>query len=132
MNYNFKLRLAGLALLILAVLTIGFATALNGHMVTMTGQDKFAPKNVKVRAGDTVTWRNRDKHNHTVESDTGAAGLDSDAAFPAGLATGDKWTWTVPSNAASGTVYFYHCRFHGTAGDGTSYGNGMVGSITVK
>ena len=68
--------------------------------------------------------------NHTVDSDTGL--FDSDDDFPGGLAPGDKWSWTVPSTAARGTVYFYHCDFHGAAGNGTSYGTGMVGSITVK
>jgi plastocyanin len=132
MNRITKGTFAAFAMLLLAAVAYGLTGALAGHMVTMTGQDAFAPKNVKVRAGETVTWQNRDEDNHTVESDTGVAGLDSDAAYPNGVAPGNKFRWTVPGNATSGTVYFYHCRFHGTAGNGSSYGTGMVGSITVK
>jgi len=131
MMKNLTIRtLAGLCPLILAAVAIGWSGLFAGNTVTMTHQDAFAPKNVKVRAGETITWHNADMDNHTVDSDTGL--FDSDDDFPDGIPPKARWSWTVPGKAASGTVYFYHCDFHGAAGNGTSYGTGMVGSITVK
>jgi plastocyanin len=131
-----KMKLAGVSLIVLAAISMGLSasmsgdTAASGHTVTMAGPNKFAPRDVMIRAGDTVTWQNRDDHDHTVKSDTGV--FDSTGEFPTGMPHGARWSWTVPIDAPKGKVYYYHCAFHGTPGDGSSYGTGMVGSITVK
>ena len=100
--------------------------------VSLTQAMTDSPQVVNAPAGDTVRWTNTATTlPHTVTSDTSQAGLDSSGSFPAGLQPGDQFTWTVPANAAIGTHYFYHCNFHGAAGNGTSLGTGMAGEITV-
>ena len=79
-----------------------------------------------------MRWTNNDALPHTVKSDTAEPGLDSDPTFPGGLANGQQFSWTVPNTATTGTKFFYHCKFHGTAGNGTAFGAGMVGSLTVQ
>lgn len=79
-----------------------------------------------------MTWTNKDTVAHTVTSDTGQSGLDSAGQFPGGMGNGAKFSWQVPADAASGTVFYYHCVYHGFPGDGTHLGGGMAGSITVR
>lgn len=114
-----------------AVSAVAWANAADRHPVQMTANDSFAPRNVNVDAGDAVIWTNRDSHSHTVHVDVGS-GPDSDAKFPNGVPPGVRFLFRVPLNAPSGKVYYYHCRFHGSPGNGESYGTGMVGSITVR
>jgi len=94
----------------------------------------FSPRTITVPRGSTVKWVNKESFPHTVTRDAlnpVAGGPDSDAAFPTGMALNDSYSWTVPS-VASGTTFFYHCRFHGTPGNGSSLGAGMTGSVTVE
>jgi len=100
--------------------------------VQMTGSHSFNPVNVTVPAGSTVQWQNIDTTHHTVASDTNVAKFNSDPAFPTGLPGGSTFNWTVPAGTASGTIFYYHCEFHGAAGDGTHIGTGMAGSVTVQ
>jgi len=107
--------------------------ASNGeNTVSMTGVHSFSPVNLTVHAGDVVTWKNTDSANHTVTSDTGTANLDSSTQFPSGLPGQATFQFTVPAGTAAGTVFYYHCAFHGAAGDGAHLGTGMAGSITVQ
>lgn len=96
------------------------------------GTMSFSPANAAVHAGDTVKWTNSDALPHTIKPDTAVPNMDSDTAFPGGLSNGQQFTWLVPAGTAAGTQFFYHCKFHGTAGNGTALGNGMVGVITVQ
>jgi plastocyanin len=98
------------------------------QMVNMT----FTPQVTNAHAGDTIQWTNSSGLVHTVNSDTNQAGLDSSTAFPSGIGAGSVFTWTVPANATIGTNFFYHCAFHGAAGNGTALGVGMSGEITVN
>lgn len=102
----------------------------NVHDVAMSNM-VFSPEIVHVTAGQQVKWTNREDTRHTVTGDVDSQGISSDATFPNGMSNGDTYTFTVPSGTASGTLFFYHCRFHGTAGDGSSLGQGMVGEIVV-
>jgi plastocyanin len=77
--------------------------------VTMT-DTRFAPATIRIRRGETVTWRNTSQMVHTV---TGA-GFDS-----GNMAAGTTFSRTFD---AAGT-YSYHCKPHQAAG--------MVGSIVV-
>ncbi len=108
----------------------GGVTGLLGHLVSMDSGSVFNPKTVTVGPGDTVTWTNADAIVHSVVADV-SGGPDSTTDFPNGLATGDIYEWTVP-NAPSGTKYYYHCGYQGTAGNGTTFGTGMVGVIVVQ
>ncbi len=99
--------------------------------VSMTGMI-YSPQVITAHAGDTIQWTNIGMPPHTVTSDTGQAGLDSSTQFPSGIATNGVFTWQVPSNATAGTNFFYHCTFHGAAGNGSSLGIGMSGEISVQ
>ena len=117
-----------------AVLTGCGGTALNGlgaFIDAGANGDTFSPQTQMVAVGEIVHWTNKDTDNHTITVDTVAGGPDSSTAFPAGLATGDEYAWQVPL-VASGTKYYYHCQFHGTAGNGAGFGTGMTGLIQVK
>jgi plastocyanin len=92
----------------------------------------FTPQLVNAHAGDTVQWTNSGSLPHTVNSDTAQAALDSSGQFPSGITQGNSFSWQVPANAAIGTHYFYHCAFHGAAGNGSALGTGMTGEITVN
>lgn len=61
----------------------------------------FSPASLKVAAGTTVTWINRDDEPHTVVS--AEAKFRSDA-----LDTGDKFTFTFTSPG----TYSYFCTLH--------------------
>lgn len=94
--------------------------------VTMTGSHTFNPVNASAAVGDTVRWSNPDTTTHTATSDTGGR-FDS-----GGVLSGGTFSYTIPAGTASGTVIYYHCSIHGAAGNGTSIGPGMAGSITVQ
>jgi plastocyanin len=103
--------------------------------VMATSSDTFSPQEILVDNGTTVKWTNIDTDPHTVVADPldpVSGGPHSDPYLPDGIAPGESWSWIVPANAASGTKWYYHCRIHGAAGDGDSYGTGMVGLIVVK
>ncbi|MBI3986796.1 MAG: hypothetical protein HY343_07750, partial [Lentisphaerae bacterium] len=103
------------------------------QVVSMVGS-VFNPVAVTVSPGQTVQWTNQDILPHTVTADPGnpvSGGPDSDTPFPDGFTAGQTYSWTVPTNAVSGTQWFYHCRFHGSAGNGSNLGSGMAGMITV-
>jgi amicyanin len=61
----------------------------------------FAPQQITVKAGDTVTWTNRDDIPHTVTSKTTA--FRSKA-----LDTNDKFTFTFTTPG----TYAYFCSLH--------------------
>jgi plastocyanin len=103
--------------------------------VQATTQDTFSPQEILVDKGTTVVWTNVDTDLHSVTTDPldpVDEGPNSDAIFQMGIPPGQSFSWIVPKNVASGTMWYYHCRFHGTPGDGHSYGSGMVGLIVVK
>lgn len=99
--------------------------------INMTGGHAFDPQNASVNPGATVVFQNMDTiapHTATVDPLNLAPGGPSSPT----LLNGDSYTWTVPADAVSGTQWFYHCTFHGLAGDGSHLGTGMVGVITVN
>lgn len=99
-------------------------------VVTMSG-DAFGPQTTVVRAGTTIVWPNTDEHFHAITADVPGFGPNSDMFFRGGYPGGYYFWWNVPDDAPSGTVIYYHCRFHGQPGDGWSFGTGMVGRIVV-
>lgn len=101
----------------------GGGVTVDVQMVDMT----FSPQIVNAHAGDTVRWTNISVLPHTVTSDTGQTGLSSST-----ILNGNTFTWQVPADATAGTNFFYHCNFHGAAGNGTSLGFGMSGEISVN
>ncbi len=89
----------GAALLLTAVLAASQAGAAN--IEVKIDNFTFAPQQVTVKAGDTVTWTNRDDIPHTVTSKTMAfrsKALDTDDKF--------SFTFTTPG------AYTYFCSLH--------------------
>ncbi len=77
---------------------------------------QFAPKEITVAAGSTVTWTNMDGIEHSVTADAAA---DGKAAFDTGLFTkGESRTLTFSEEG----TYPFHCARHAS----------MTGTITVK
>jgi plastocyanin len=71
----------------------------------------FMPKDVKITAGSTVTWTNKDEEPHTVTSDIGlfrSGGIDGGSTF--------QFKFAKPG------VYKYSCSIHPQ----------MMGTITVE
>ncbi|MBX7135658.1 MAG: hypothetical protein K1X67_23570 [Fimbriimonadaceae bacterium] len=110
----------------------GGGQKLIGTNIIMEPGNTFGPETVEVDADSDVSWTNVDGAPHTVQSDVANMGPDSDGTFANGLNAGQTYVWRVPASAASGTRYYYHCRFHGTAGNGASLGTGMVGVLIVR
>ena len=86
----------------------------------------YHPEGLRVPAGTSVTWTQRDPGFHTVTSGTavvdatGAAAMHPDGVFDSGnLATGGRFSFTFPSPG----TYRYFCRVHPAT---------MHGSITVS
>jgi plastocyanin len=71
---------------------------------------RFLPQDIRVSAGDTVTWTNNDRVIHNVVADNGE--------FDSGdLAPGETFTFTFEEAGAIS----YSCTIH----------PGMIGSVTV-
>jgi len=103
------------------------------YTVSMTASMTFSPKSLSVPAGATVIWSNDDHlMGHSVKPDLAITGMDSDVQYPNTIPMGKTFSWTVPASATPGTVYYYHCKLHGSPGNGKAYGTGMVGVIVVK
>jgi plastocyanin len=76
---------------------------------------EFQPRQLTVKAGATVTWKNEGKMAHTVTADDGSF---ESPALGAGKTFSRQFT-------EAGT-YRYYCAFHGGAG-----GDGMSGTVVV-
>lgn len=104
------------------------------YRVDMTNMT-YNPAVVTVNRGDTLVWANLDQVYHTVTADATNAdpnGPYSGTALPSGIRPGGQVSFTVPPNTPHGTVWYYHCGFHGSAGNGHSVGSGMAGTIIVN
>jgi plastocyanin len=107
------IRLSAVAGVLLAVIATSLAAAPPARAATHAVQVNdgfFAPANLTIAVGDTVTWTNADDSPHTVTA--------SDAAFDSGTFDAGatfSHTFTTPG------TYSYVCSFH----------EEMVGTITV-
>jgi plastocyanin len=77
------------------------AAALSGQVDVSIAGFAFAPQDLTVKVGTTVTWANQDSATHNVVAD------DNSFSSP-DLSTGDKFSFTF---AKAGT-YSYRCGFH--------------------
>ncbi|NUR57845.1 MAG: cupredoxin family copper-binding protein [Catenulispora sp.] len=82
--------------------TASAAAPVGGNAVAIQGF-AFAPANLSVKVGTTVTWTNKDSDAHTVTSQGSGGPLQSKA-----LATGESFSYTF---TAPGT-YSYLCTIH--------------------
>ncbi len=96
---------------------------------------QYQPREIEAMPGAKITWTNNGFRPHTITSDStnsASGGPSSDTQFPRGLQPGGSFLWEVPADAAPGTIWYYHCRFHGDQGSGRSLGSGMSGSIRIR
>jgi len=99
----------GVGLLLAAVLATSQARA--ATIEVKIDNFTFSPQQITVKAGDTVTWTNRDDIPHTVTSKTMAfrsKAMDTDDKF--------SFTFTTPG------AYAYFCSLHPH----------MTGSVVVE
>jgi plastocyanin len=90
-------------------------TTPTGFFITISGL-RFSPLNLDVPPGATVTVVNQDgatQHSVTSEERAGAftPGAVGGVAFDTNIFTGQQ-SFTIPMNAAEGTVVPYYCRNH--------------------
>jgi plastocyanin len=107
----------------------GAAAAGDAVEVTMSNRLTFEPRTLRIRAGQTVVWRNTSEVVHTVTADPAKAANRANVQLPAGAATFDsgdlapgavfRHTFTTPGE------YRYICIPHEIAG-------GMLGTIVVE
>lgn len=100
----------------------------NGATVEMTSSHQFMPRDVTVKVGEAVTWKNSANDVHTVTADPSRAKMKENVSLPTGAKpfhSGDlqpgktfRHTFTV-----AGT-YKYVCLTHED--------KGMTGTVTVK
>ena len=79
------------------------------NQVEMVRSYRFAPDVIRIKAGDTVTWTNRDNFTHDVRL-TGDVDWRSEPAAPGESIT---YTFTEPGE------YAYECGFHSRNMTGT-------------
>ena len=94
----------------------------SGSLVIL-GDNFFQPKELTVKLGTTVTWRDDGLQPHSVTADDGS--FDSNPKCPSGpcLQKGATFTFTFTKSGR----YVYYCKVHGAKG-----GIGMSGDIVVQ
>ncbi len=95
----------------------------SGNNVSI-GDDFFNPQTKVVTAGTSVTWTYNGSGTHSVTSDPPSTELNSSDL----KSTNKIYTHTF----ITADTFYYHCKYHGTAGNGSSFGTGMVGRIIVQ
>jgi plastocyanin len=97
----------------------GGATTPSGPFVITIADFTFAPDNLVVPAGATVTVRNMDDVPHSVTSQAEAQsyvpGAVSGVSFDTGVFSSGERTFTVAADAPSGTEVPYFCTVHKNA-----------------
>jgi plastocyanin len=96
--------------------------------VELTSTHTFHPREVTIRSGEAVTWKNISKDVHTVTADPARASKKENVSLPPGarpfhsgeIEPGKSWKMTF---STPGT-YKYLCTFHED--------HGMLGTIIVK
>ncbi len=136
MTRRHLLRGAGFTVLSLGVLPVlqacgdgGARESADGNAVIgMNDQMQFAPANLTIRAGQTVTWRNAGAMVHTSTCDPATAQRPEHAVLPDGAAPWDSGlirkgeSWSHTFDVAG--EYAYFCTPHEAGG--------MIGSLTVQ
>src|SRR2546425_10942971 len=103
------MRIHRLPLVVVAVALLGLlpGPARAAGSVSMKSA-KFDPKEVQVKAGETVTWKNNDSLPHSVAADDGSFDSHPMCGQPAGtcMEKGQTFSHAFPS---AGT-FSYYCR----------------------
>ncbi len=106
-----------------ALLLLSVPAAAQSTVEVEIQDSSFAPANVTVEVGDTVTWTQASSLPHSVTADDGSFDSSPDCAGGGEcLGDGDVFSHTFDEPGE----YAYYCRVHGAPG-----GVGMAGVITV-
>jgi plastocyanin len=112
-----------LPLVFVAVLALGLmpGPARANGAVEMKG-NKFNPKELPVKAGETVTWTNNDSLQHSVVAEDGSFDSHPNCGQTAGtcMKKGETFSQKISKTTP------YYCRIHGARG-----GQGMSGVVKV-
>ena len=100
------------AVLAVAVAITGPADAANQSVMALSSPNRFAPQDVTVNQGETVTWTNGGGL-HNVQFDNGTYEMPADPSTSG---------WTVSRRFDTAGRFTYICREHGSS---------MSGSVTV-
>ena len=127
----------------LAIVAASFAVAVGGmfsatadtEIVEIEGRS-FEPAQIRIFAGDTVRWVNRDNNRHSVSANTSAhaqgESFDSGANCPGGLLfrnclePGESFSHTFTQTG----TFTYRCRIHGS--DTSFAACQMCGQVIVR
>lgn len=120
-------RRSHLSLILLLAALLAAAPAASAANHTVQVQDSFfAPRDLTIAPGDTVTWTNMGSLSHNVAADNGsfrcANGCDGQGGN--GSPASNGWSFTRTFDTPGDVPY--HCQLHGSAG-----GIGMAGTVTV-
>jgi plastocyanin len=124
---TFRGALGGaIALMLLGCGTVKSPTApVGAQPVVQVSSFMFTPRELTIRAGQTVTWTNQDGfHNVTADDGTFHCAAGCDDTGGNGAPSSAAWSFTRTFNSPG--VVPYHCAVHGGPG-----GQGMSGTITV-
>ena len=80
------------------------------NLVTIKDR-KFNPPTLTIKAGETVTWVNKDDHDHTVD---GQVENDDDDFDSGNLGSGDSFKHTFDKSGKFKYACSYHPRMKGT------------------
>ena len=86
--------------------------------------NKYMPRDLAVKVGETVTWKSNDAIGHTITADDGSVDSHPTCGQSGGSCLKKNETYSHAFDRP-GTVAYY-CRVHGVKG-----GQGMAGTITV-
>jgi len=111
------------AAVLAAVALLGPVPAGADTGVALSG-NRYLPKEVVVKAGDTVVWTNQDDAGHSVTADDGSFDSHPGCSDSGGSCLPKGGTFKVMFAKAG--RYAYYCRVHGGPG-----GSGMAGTVTV-
>lgn len=81
-----------LTLLLITAMMVLVLSSCGGGATVVIKDFAFDPETVTIKAGETVTWKNEDRRDHTVMS--GAPPVMTDLFMSPSLAKGDSWSYT--------------------------------------
>jgi plastocyanin len=86
--------------------------------------NKYLPRDLTVKVGETVLWKNNDAIGHSVAADDGSFDSHPSCGQAGGSCLKKNETYSHAFTRAGRVAYY--CRIHGAPG-----GQGMSGTVTV-
>lgn len=86
----------------------------------------LATSSLTALAGESLSILNNDNSPHTITSQTASDAFDDSGTFDVEIPSDGVGILTLPADAASGTVFYFYCRYFETALSPSS------GTITIE